>query len=56
MAIFKHKSGGICEVLTQSNIEKLRKNPQYKEIIDKKEKTKTEENKLTEEQASEENK
>lgn len=53
MARFKHKSGGICEVLTRSNIEKLRKNPQYKEIIDKKEKTKTGENKLTEEQSSE---
>ncbi len=56
MAKFKHKSGGICEVLTQSNIEALRKNPQYKEMIDKKEKTKTEENKPIEEQSSEENK
>ncbi len=35
MALFKHKNGGICEVLTEENIVKLRKNTDYKEIKDK---------------------
>jgi len=35
MALFKHKNGGVCEVLTEENIMKLRKNTDYKEIVDK---------------------
>lgn len=35
MALFKHKNGGICEVLTEENIVKLRKNSNYKEIKEK---------------------
>lgn len=35
MALFKHKNGGICEVLTEENIVKLRKNTDYKEIKEK---------------------
>lgn len=40
MALFKNKNGGICEVFSTSNIEKLRKSPNYKEI---KEETKNKE-------------
>lgn len=42
MALFKHKNGGVCEVLTNENIVKLRKNSNYKEIkIEKIEKKET---------------
>ena len=37
MALFKHKNGRVCEVLTEENIVMLRKNSDYKEIVDKKE-------------------
>lgn len=49
MVKFKYKNGGICEVLTKSNIDRLRKDSNYKEIIDKKKETKIEENKPLEE-------
>lgn len=45
MAKFKHKDGGICEVFSRENIEKLRKNSNYKEIKE----TSKEENKPKEE-------
>lgn len=32
MTKFKHKNGGITEVFTQLNIERLRKDKNYKEI------------------------
>lgn len=32
MAKFKHKNGGIAEVFTKLNIERLRKSKDYKEI------------------------
>lgn len=35
MAKFKNKQGGVCEVFTQRNIERLRKNPEYTEITEK---------------------
>lgn len=41
MALFKYKNGGICEVLTEENIVKLRKNSDYKEILNKKESKET---------------
>lgn len=34
MALFKHKNNGVCEVLTNENIAKLRKDSNYKEIKD----------------------
>lgn len=34
MAKFKHKNGGIAEVFTKLNIERLRKNKDYKEIVE----------------------
>lgn len=47
MAKFQHKNRGICEVFSRDNIEKLRKDPNYKEIsIKTKEELK---NKVTEE-------
>lgn len=53
MAKFQHKSKGICEVFSRDNIEKLRKNPNYKEITSKvKEEPK---NKSTESQDSQDN-
>lgn len=45
MTKFKHKNGGICEVLTRENIDRLRKNPNYKEIAEKSKETKNENNK-----------
>lgn len=51
MTKFKHKNGGICEVFSKLNIEKLRKNPNYKEIKE----TSKEENKQNKEN-NEENK
>lgn len=35
MARFKHKQGGICEVFSESNIEKLKKDKNYIEITGK---------------------
>ena len=54
MALFKHKDGGVCEVLTKENIAKLRKNTNYKEITNKsKEKeTKNKEEQLNQEQSN----
>lgn len=46
MTKFKHKNGGICEVFSRINIEKLRKDPNYKEIKE----TSKEEQKPKEEQ------
>ena len=43
MAKFKHKNGGIAEVFTQLNIERLRNNKDYKEIVDTPKKVKKEE-------------
>lgn len=43
MAKFKHKNGGICEVFTKLNIERLRKNKNYKEIDENASKVKTKE-------------
>lgn len=34
MAKFKHKNGGVAEVFTLSNIERLRKDPNYTEIVE----------------------
>jgi len=51
MALFKHKNGGVCEVLTIENIAKLRKNPNYQEIKPEKEKKK--ETKKLEEESKE---
>lgn len=45
MALFKHKNGRVCEVLTEENIVMLRKNSDYKEIVDKKESKETKKNK-----------
>lgn len=57
MTKFKHKNGGVCEVLTKVNIDRLRKDPNYKEILDKKKEAKNEENKsLEENKNSKENK
>lgn len=36
MAKFKCKNGGICEVYSTENINKLRKNPDYKELVETK--------------------
>lgn len=36
MAKFKNKKGGICEVYSLDNIEKLRSDKNYTEIIEKK--------------------
>lgn len=36
MTKFRHKNGGVCEVLTKENILKLRKNPDYEEIKENK--------------------
>lgn len=33
MAKFKHKNGGITEVFTQLNIERLRKDKNYTEVL-----------------------
>lgn len=46
MTKFKYKNGGVCEVFSKSNIEKLRKDPNYKEIKE----TSKEEQKPKEEQ------
>ena len=35
MAKFKHVNGGIAEVFTQLNIERLRKNKDYTEVLEK---------------------
>lgn len=35
MAKFKHKNGGIAEVFTKLNIERLRKDKNYKEVLEK---------------------
>lgn len=35
MAKFKHKNGGIAEVFTQLNIERLRKDKNYSEVLEK---------------------
>lgn len=35
MAKFKHKNGGIAEVFTELNIERLRKDKNYTEMLDK---------------------
>ena len=45
MALFKHKNGRVCEVLTEENIVMLRKNSDYKEIVDKKESKEAKKNK-----------
>lgn len=34
MAKFKHKNGGIAEVFTQLNIERLRKDKDYTEVLE----------------------
>lgn len=36
MAKFKHKNGGICEVFSLDNINKLKKDKNYTEISEKK--------------------
>lgn len=57
MTKFKHKNGGTCEVLTKVNIDRLRKDSNYSEILDKKKETKNEESKTLEEnKKSKENK
>lgn len=38
MAKFKHKNGGICEVFTEHNINRLRKDKNFQEVIEKKDK------------------
>lgn len=48
MAKFKHKNGGIAEVFTQLNIERLRKDKNYKEITENASKTKEEVQELKE--------
>ena len=35
MAKFKHKNGGIAEVFTQLNIERLRKDKNYTEVLER---------------------
>lgn len=35
MTKFKHKNGGIAEVFTQLNIERLRKDKNYTEVLEK---------------------
>lgn len=57
MAKFQHKNKGICEVFSRENIEKLRKNPNYKEIIPKvKEELKNKSTELQDSQDNQENK
>lgn len=34
MAKFKHKNGGVAEVFTELNINRLRKNKNYSEILE----------------------
>lgn len=34
MAKFKHKNGGIAEVLTKTNIERLRRDKNYQEMLE----------------------
>lgn len=48
MTKFKHKNGGTCEVSTKANIDRLRKDPNYKEILETKKETKNEEQKPSE--------